>query len=266
MVISMKLSIMVFYLLVSIPLPIKGELENLFRQSNLIPAVWAAPIDSDSSKQDRKSECTTCPQGIGSFEGDRPILKCGFSNAETLLVCGSLESRISNSTLRASEFEIISCRTSRVLLTVGADEDRIIRCNPDLLELTQSFSLPTDSNWKYREFPLQQWYFKLSSDSVLLLGPTYVFKQPILGEEWIRRALTKCDSLLTSLREAANLMDVPYELYMDLLFCCMIAGNKSAEDQFHSLTNEQFMDGHIAETYSDISELWVLIKGHVKLK
>jgi len=76
-----------------------------------------------------------------------------------------------------------------------------------------------------------------------------LFTPPQLTRTWLRKAMSRCDTLLAHLKPPIE-HEEEFYLLVDLLFCGVISGDAGARVRFDKLGNMGVLDGAWGEYYS----------------
>jgi len=201
-------------------------------------------LTSENQVQKEKLETKTCTcfNGIGSAEGETPILSHSFSNDETIIICGYQEHEL------ISEFDLFNCKNGNSIARYGAVQLCHITSKKDTIEIIELKNLPA-ANWEMRLMPIGRELIVIADDAIASLGQQAHFKNPEISLEQQNEFLDDLD-----LNKNNGLQhDWDWEEILAKLEVLSLMKNKRAKKflfNIQEITKYQF-DGALSEQYKE---------------
>lgn len=104
-----------------------------------------------------------CPDNIGSKSGTAPIMQTtGVGSSPGLMLCGSLDFLLDDSTALASNFEIFPCGSDSSLIYFDDIHICKVAASGNMLRITEYGRGPVGQDWQWIDFPISE--YTLSAD------------------------------------------------------------------------------------------------------
>lgn len=130
----------------------------------------------------------TCPTGIGSTEGQKPLRVIRISTGPALLICGWSDLNAKQQKIY-SEFELIDDASRNPIVRFGASDQVTIREHGSSVSLTEHHSYPVGKNWTYVPLPFRRYTITVAKSGGFQMESKLIFIPPKFSAaqlDWIQ--------------------------------------------------------------------------------
>lgn len=127
-------------------------------------------FNSNDDWEDSGVDCM-CFNGIGSSEGDEPILVSKFSNGTSLSLCGYFDKGAQDQGLTMSEFNVFNCITKEALVEYDALQTCRIEEKKDVLLIRELKYLPAGEDWDWEMVQISRQEISLIDGEINVSDP-----------------------------------------------------------------------------------------------
>ncbi len=207
------------------------------------------------SSETMAETCCTCPGGFGSKSGSAAIIKTtGNGTYPPLIVCGSLDFQLDDTTALASEYEIYSYGSDSSLMYFDADQVCKVVTSGSKLHITEYRRGPIGENWRWIDFPVRE--FVVYADLSHPVEQKTIFKFRQMTADEISEALARYHAAVESGQVASY--DTQTEMYSILgsIWTAALNGDSSAFGVLDAMWEPLKFDGEIAEAYMNMRSVY----------
>ncbi len=201
-------------------------------------------LTKTTKKQISKKDCS-CYKGIGSAEGDKPVLVYDFTNGNRVNVCGYVHE---NSEV-ISEFNVFDCETGESFLAFDAVENCYIKTYNDTLEIQLLKSLPIGDYWKWELVQIGKQTITTNSDKLEVSKLEVKYDRTEVDSKHQIAFLNSLD------KYKGSLPMVDWEDALGKLEVLSLNGNKRAWEMLKEfdlyINSDSKPDGALAEEWKD---------------
>jgi hypothetical protein len=232
-------------------------------RSFLLSVVLLAACDASDRTPAAQSASTTesclCFAGIGSSEGDVPVLELNVEGEVRLIVCGTAVTAVEHSKVTMSEFDVFACDSGASVIRYGAADIGEVALEGSELHITKLGRLPSGKNWQWQQVPLFRQTVSAAGSSPHVTAPESVFKAPALDQA----SFEALDSELAMMKASKATAIDDWEDFFGKLLVCSQAGHRSC---IAALKDPEGvlgigLDGAAAESHREAIALFSAIGG-----
>ena len=194
-----------------------------------------------------------CPDGIGAFAGDMPFLSITTGDARhDLVLCGDAEKALSETTWKASEFEVIECSGKKVLLSFGALEDCIVTKEAkDSIVIIKTVSLPLGKNRSFEDVPLDCYTIKANGADGTKIHKVFVFAPPQYSTEQAKEIMNLYHDAVANRKHGDDMDHI-----IGMIALLAMSGSKEGQAAFERASEDLKLDGCYGEYYGELYEIY----------
>lgn len=164
------------------------------------------------------SKPCVCSAGIGSSQGDIPVLTLTIDDKPRLAVCGYPESVVEPASTIISEFDVFDCSSNLSVARYGANDSREVSLNANSIDISHLISLPAGPHWAQRDVLVSHHKISVTGSSVQISTRQTLIEPPALEPEDIE----SFKRTLFELKSRPRLSLKEWEITLSQLLVCSL--------------------------------------------